>query len=95
MVGVSSYEMEITGDSGQNAAVVLVNSLPRLMTVTDVKIAGVSVIDVLRRQLLTDGRLEDPDDAITLLPGESLAVAVSDGVVGEFFWMESRPDGSY
>ena len=71
------------------ARVVLVNSLPRLMTVTDVRIAGVSVIDVLRAQLLEIGQLEDPDDAITLLPGEALHVPVTDGVVGEFQWIES------
>ena len=61
----------------------LVNALQRLMTVTDVKVAGVSVFADIRHELLKMGRLEDADDELTLLPGESLMVVVPDDDIWE------------
>ena len=73
----------------------LKNPLSRLMVVTEIKVAGVSVLADVRSALLTTGRLEDPEDDLTLLPGEALTVNVGPDetpTLYELAWTEQPPD---
>lgn len=60
---------------------VLVNALHGPMIVTDIKIAGQSVISQIRTAMLADGRLEDAEDDITLLPGERIELVDANTVM--------------
>lgn len=53
----------------------LTNSTSGLIIITDVKIAGKSIIGELREQSLRSGKLEDDEDDITLLPNEAMTFA--------------------
>ncbi len=63
-------------------------SLPIL--VTDITMAGVSLYAAMRAGLIHTGRLEDAEDELTLLPGETLQIAIDPTAtqVVEMHWME-------
>lgn len=48
------------------------NPTDRVWRVSDLTLRGVSVLAKVRAEWLVSGRLEDADDAITILPGERL-----------------------
>lgn len=44
------------------------------LVITDVQVGGTSIYPALRAELVASGKLEDGDDCVTLLPGESFHV---------------------
>ena len=68
----------------------LVNARSGPIIITDVKIAWVSVYALVRAELLKSGRLEDADDDLTLLPGDSLLVEtpLDEAQGAELWWLE-------
>ncbi len=67
------------------------NALTVPIRVLDVTLNGVSVLAAARQEWLRTGRLEDAEDDLTVLPGESLAVGEPDPQAVEhwtWLWLE-------
>lgn len=55
--------------------IIVQNPTTGCLVITDVQVSGESIYPAMRAELLESGRLEDPDDCLTLMPGESFQIA--------------------